>query len=218
MSNIEKIIEAKLYLGDLKKRSNPKTRDYWLDVKNGLVLFDPEIILKQLDFAKAKIAELKKEGKSILIVSDKLLYKENVETIAQEMWVYYMNYKVPSWVLTNFDTLLSRVKTMNELKKYVSSEVFQKISKKERLLKMKELNKIQRIYKWVDWLKVKPDFVIVLDGMYMSKFVDELEKLNIDNLLLISSNFNRWWNQDKLVAMNMNSLDSINFVLNYILK
>jgi ribosomal protein S2 len=61
MSNIEKIIEAKLYLGDLKKRSNPKTRDYWLDVKNGVVLFDPEIISKQLDFAKAKIAELKKE-------------------------------------------------------------------------------------------------------------------------------------------------------------
>jgi hypothetical protein len=67
-------------------------------------------------------------------------------------------------------------------------------------------------------LKVKPDFVIVLDGMYMSKFVDELEKLNIDNLLLISSNFNRWWNRDKLVSMNMNSLDSANFVLNYILK
>jgi hypothetical protein len=65
---------------------------------------------------------------------------------------------------------------------------------------------------------VKPDFVIVLDGMYMSKFVDELEKLDIDNLLLISSNFNRWWNKDGVVAMNMNSLNSIEFVLNYILK
>lgn len=218
MFNVEKIIEAKLYLWDLKKRSNPKTRDYWLEVKNGIVLFDPETILKQLDFAKNKIAELKKEWKNILIVSDKLLYKENIEKISQEKGVYYMNYKVPSWVLTNFDTLLSRVKKMNELRKYVSSEVFQKISKKERLFKMKELNKVERIYKWVDWLKNKPDFVIVLDGMYMSKFVDELEKLNIDNLLLINSNFNRWWNKDKLIAMNMNSLDSLTFVLNYILS
>jgi ribosomal protein S2 len=58
-----------------------------------------------------------------------------------------MNYKVPSGVLTNFDTLLSRVKTMNELRKYVTSEVYQKISKKERLMKMKDLNKVEKIYK-----------------------------------------------------------------------
>jgi hypothetical protein len=52
----------------------------------------------------------------------------------------------------------------------------------------------------------------------MSKFVDELEKLHIDNIIIANSDFDRWWNDESLVMANTNYFESIKLVLEYILK
>lgn len=216
--NIDNVIQSKAHIWTLKSRSNPKTRQYWAGVSNGLVVFNPDWIVDQLEKARAKIQKAKSEGKNVLIISEKSVFKEELERLATQAGCHYLNYKVPGWVLTNFDTLLSRVKSMNDLRNYIESDDFQNITKKEKLMKLRQLKKVEMVYGWVKNLKEKPDLVIIIDGKYMSKFVDEIVKTRIDSIVLASSDFDRWWNEESLVITNVSFYESLKFALEYMLK
>lgn len=215
--SVDQVIEAKCYIGTLRSHSNPKTRKYWLWVENNMIILNPEIIAKQLDVAKKRIQEIKKDWWEILVITDKSIFRDEIEKLSDKRWWHYLNYNVPAWVLTNFDTLLSRVRSMNDLREYIKSEEYESLTKKEKLTKIRQLEKVEMLYKWVKWLTKKPSLVIVLDGKYMSKFVDELVKMKMENIVLATSDFDRWWNDDSLVVTNVSNISSIRFVLEYIL-
>lgn len=214
----DKILWAQMHIWTLKKYANPKTEKFWVGVRNWLVVINPESIAEQLEVTRQKIQELKKEKKDILIICEKWLYRKELEILAQQAWIHYLNYKVPWGVLTNFDTLLSRVKSMNELREFMESDEYDRLTKKEKLIKKRQHDKLEIVYKWVKNLRKIPDLVVVIDWMYMSKFVDEAKRVKTDSIIFASTNFDRWVNEDSLVVMNMNSYDALDFALNYILK
>ncbi len=213
MIDMKDIIDNKLFIGTLRKYANPKTRKYWADIYKDVVLINPEIIYNQLKTAAEKVKSYLKDWKEILVLHDKLLYKEQLEEICSSKWVHYFSYKVPSGVVTNFETLLQNIKKMNELRKFIESDDFQKLTKKERLVKMRQLRKMEYIYKWVKDLEKKPDLVIVIDWKYLEKFVHEIELTGIDNVVIANTDFNRWWSEDNLIMANTNSYESIDYIL-----
>ncbi len=215
--DLQQIIDNVLYIGTLKSEANPKTRDYWLTIKNWLVIINPEVISLQLKRAKEKVEKMLKEKKDILVLSDKLVYKEEIEDICEKKGVHYFSYKVPSWVVTNFETLHKSIKKMNDLRKFIESEDFEKLTKKEKQVKKRQLEKMEQVYKGVKNLEKKPDMVIVIDGMFLSKFVDEIIKTGVEGVVLASTNFNKWLD-DKLVMMNVNSYKSVPAVLRYLFE
>lgn len=216
--NIDQIVTVKSYVWTIKINSNPKTRKYWLGVKDELVIINPERQKELLENARKKLINAKEESKKVLIISDKSLIRDEVAQICDSNWYYFLNFKVPAWVLTNFETLLSSIKSMNALKTFIESDEFDSLTKKEKLTKIRQLNKVEKLYRWVKKLTSLPDLVVVIDGYQMSKFVDELEKLSIDNIIISSTDFNRWWKDENLVISNVNYYESLMFVLNYILK
>ena len=102
---------------------------------------------------------------------------------------------------------------MNDLRKFIESEDFQKLTKKERLVKMRQLKKMEDIYKWVKDLNKKPDLVIIIDWKYLEKFVHEIELTGVDNVVIANTDFNRWWNDDNLIMANTNSYESLDYIL-----
>lgn len=217
MSVTTDIINAKAFLGHPKNKSNPKTRDSRLGIANGQVVFDPTIIESQLQEAKKIIAEAKKANKQILVLCEKEVYKTDIEQLAEKSGVHYLNHKVPAGVLTNFDTLLSRIRSLQEMRAFVGSESFAMLTKKEQQMKTRALKKIEKVYKGVVNLRKRPELVIIVDGQFMHKFVDEVQKMHVDTVILASSNFDMWTEQS-MVMCNVNSYTSINYVLTYLLS
>lgn len=217
MSVTQDIVRTKAFVGHPKNQSNPKTRDAWLGVYNQQVVFDPSVIEEQLNAAKKAVQETKKRNQDILVICEKELFKWEIATLAENAGVHYLNYKVPAWVLTNFDTLLSRVRSLQEMRAYVESESFDTLTKKEQSMKKRALNKIEKVYKGVVNLRKVPWLVIIVDGQLMHKFVHEVVKMNVDSVLLVSSNFDMLLNSN-VVNCNVNSYTSIEYVLKYILS
>ena len=211
------VIDNKLYVWTLKSNANPKTEKYWAGVVDGVVVIDPDVIVSQLERAKELVKKHKDAGNDILVLSDKLIYKEEIEQICEKAGVHYFSYKVPSGVVTNFQTLYSNIKKMNDLRKFIESDDFLKLTKKERQVKKRQLAKMESVYKGVKNLTKKPDLVIVVDGMFLSKFVDEITKTGVDGIVLVSTDFNKWLD-DKVVMMNTNSYVSVPSVLKYLLE
>lgn len=214
----EKIMQNHLHVGALKNESNPKTRKYWLGVDNGITVINPELIASQLDHAKKKIQEAKKAGKEVLVVCEKAMYASEIVALAASAWFHYLNTKLPAWFLTNFNTLITRIESMNEKKKFVLSDSYVKLTKKEQVMIKRELSKVEKIYEGVKWLKNKPDLVVVIDGSLTSGLVDELEITKIENIVLASTDFSRWWNEEDLLMMNMQSYKSLDYALHYIFE
>ena len=217
-ANIDNIISSRFYVGTLKRFANPKTSKYWADVINNVVVFDPEKQAEQLEKAKEKVDSVKSQEGNILVMMDKWLYREEIEQLCEQKNISYLNYNIPAGVFTNFSTLLSRVEYMNELERFINSEDFNKITKKERLDTQRKLNKLKIIYKGVRNITKKPDLVIIFDGMYLSSFVNEVEKDGIESIVLSSSDFDRYWKSWNIVFGNVNSYSSIEYFANYLLN
>gem|GEM_PF-4114718 len=82
-----------------------------------------------------------------MIVFDKEFYRGELEKLAEKKGIYYLNNKVPGGVFTNFKTFKKRIDSMNQLKRFIASEAYEKLTKKEKLMKQRQLKKLELIYK-----------------------------------------------------------------------
>jgi small subunit ribosomal protein S2 len=213
----EQVIAAHMHVGNLKKQASTKTRSFWLDMSQGLVVIDPEKIASSLDAAREKMMQAKKDGKEILVLCEKTLLSDEMPALSKTCGFHYMNYKVPAGFLTNFDTLITSITSMNHLEVFTQSEEFKRLTKKEQLTTKRKLAKVQRVYAGVKMLKKRPDIVVVVDGKGMMKFVKELKKLDMENIVLSGTNFDTRWKEDSLVVMNVDAYQSVKQAMHYIL-
>jgi len=216
---VQQVTDAKAHIGTLKSEAHPKTNKYWTDVVNGIVIVNPEIIAGQLESARKKIQEAKSQWKDILIVCEKKMYADNLAKLWQEYGFNYLNYKVPSWFLTNFDTLRKRIESMNSMARFVETDDYHSLTKKEQLIYKRKLDRVHKIYKWVKDLSKRPDLVVVVDWGMMKNFINEIEKKdNIEGIIIAWTNFDRRWEDDNLIIWNIWSYRSIDFILKSILS
>lgn len=209
------VIEAQAHIGTLKSEAHPKTKVYRAWVINNIAIINPEIIVEQIENAKKKIQKAKAEGKEILVVSEKKMYADELEKIGEKYEVSYLNYKLPSGFLTNFETLKKRIESMNTMARFIDTEEYLSLTKKEQLVYKRKLARVLKIYKGVKNLSRKPELVIVLDAQMMDNFINEIEKTpDIQSIIIAGTNFSRRWAEDSIIIANIWSHKSVDFVLN----
>lgn len=215
---VKDIVDAQVHVGTLKNEAHPKTSKYRLEIVNNVVVLDPELVLQQLEKAKAKVQEVKKSGKDILIVSEKKMYADEIKALGEKYGVSYLNYKAPGGFLTNFDTFKTRIGSMNKMADFIETEEFSSLTKKEQQIYKRNLTRAKKVYEWVKNLTQKPWLAIVVDGSMMENFIKELwHQSDVDSIVIAATNYNKYlWEND--VIANMLSYKSIDFVMNYILS
>ena len=223
MSNIETLVKGlisnKAYIWTPKSYYFPKITNFAvLWEKNWQLIINPELIAKSLEKAKEKIEELKKDKKDIVVILDKEAFRTEVEELVKNAWFAFLSNKVPAWIFTNFETFSKRISSMNRLRKFIESSAFSKLTKKEQLMKKRELRKLEVIYHGLTNLTKLPDLVVVVDAEYNKDVIKELEKINISYIAISNTDLSRWLKTDNLVVMNTNSYEAITYVLNYLLR
>lgn len=217
--SVQDIVAAQAHIGTLKNEAHPKTSKYWSEVTNGVVVINPEVIAEQLEAAKAQVAAAKAAGKEILVVCEKKMYAEELEALAQKAGVAFLNYKVSGGFLTNFDTFKKRIDSINEMVSYMESDAFASLTKKEQLVYKRNFERANKVYKGVTKLKKRPEVVIIVDGNMLSTLIDEVENLKgkLEAIVIAGTNFSRYWPENEIITTNINSYQSLDFVLKSIL-
>lgn len=212
----ELLIANKVLFGTIKKHAHPKTSRFRRGEENDMIILDATKVAEEIEKAKDLIADFRKANKSILLVCEKNVVLADIEQIVKETGISYFYTGTPSGILTNFNTLQNTIRSMNKLEQFVASEDFNTLTKKEQLMKKRQLTKIQKIYKWVKNLNTKPDIVILVEGKMLSKFVDEVEKINAKSIVLANTDFDRFFDDQNLIVMNTKSKPSLVFVMRYL--
>ena len=217
--SVQDIVAAQAHIGTLKNEAHPKTSKYWSEVTNGVVVINPEAIAEQLEAAKAQVAAAKAAGKEILVVCDKKMYAEELEALAAKAGVAFLNYKVSGGFLTNFDTFKKRIDSINEMVSFMETDAFASLTKKEQLVYKRNFERANKVYKGVTKLKKRPELVIIVDGNMLSTLIDEVENLKgkLEAIVIAGTNFSRYWPENEIITTNINSYQSLDFVLKSIL-
>jgi len=216
---LKELVDNKVYVWTTRADYFPKVTDSMvLWTKDKQVIIDPEKIADKLLSLKEKVDSVKSEWKNIVVILDKEAFRDEVKEICTSSNLSFLNNKVPSGIFTNFETFWKRIQSLNKLRKFIESTAFEKITKKEQLMKKRELSKLELVYEGVTNLNKLPDLAIVVDAEYNSGVVKELEKAKIPYIAIANTNLSRYLNTEDLLVMNTNSYESVTYVLNYLLK
>lgn len=186
--DLKEMLEAGVHFGHKKDRWNPKMRHFIFTERNGVHIFDLSKTKEALEEAIKFVAGLAKEGKTVLFVGTKNQVKEVVRSAADSAAMPYLVERWPGGMLTNFTTVLKRLKYLKEAEEKTQNS--DGMTKKEALNLKRELEKLNMVFEGVKDLRQLPDAVFVADIVKENIAVREAQKLGIPVIGIADTNAN----------------------------
>lgn len=185
---LTELIESGAHFGHLTRRWNPKMKPFIFMEKNGIHIIDLKKTSDAIDVAAQAMTEVVSQGKRILFVGTK---KQAKGIIAQEAKRSDSNWVSERWLggmLTNFSTIRKSIKRLQTIDKMESDGTFEKITKKERLMKSRERDKLRKLLDGVETMGKLPGALFIVDVKKESIAVNEAKRLNIPVFAIVDTN------------------------------
>ena len=187
---MKQLLEAGVHFGHQTRRWNPKMAEYIFQARNGIHIIDLQKSSKKLDEAYDFLKNQAEEGKTVLFVGTKKQAQECIKEAAEKCNMYYVDQRWLGGMLTNFDTIQSRVKRLEDLETMEQDGTFEVLPKKEVILLKKEMEKLQRNLGGIKEMKELPGVMFVVDPKKERIAVLEAKKLGIPVVGLVDTNCN----------------------------
>jgi small subunit ribosomal protein S2 len=159
-----------------------------LGERNGIYLIDLNQTLERTAVAYEFVRDLVAENGTILFVGTKKQTQDPVARYAAECGMPYINERWLGGMLTNFQTILGRVKKMQDYERMLAAGDFENMPKKEALILRRELIKLQRNLGGIRGLSRLPDAIFVIDTKKEHLAVTEANKLKLPVVAVVDTN------------------------------
>ena len=113
--SIKTLLEAGVHFGHQTRRWNPKMKPYIFGERNGIYILDLKKTLLAVDEAYTFLNNLAGQGKKVLFVGTKKQAQEPIKTQAERCGMPYVNFRWMGGMLTNYQTIRTRVRRMEEI-------------------------------------------------------------------------------------------------------
>ena len=186
---MKQLLESGVHFGHQTRRWNPKMKRFIFTERNGIYIIDLQQSLSYIDRAYEFIKETVAHGGSVLFVGTKKQAQEAVREQATRVGMPYVTERWLGGMLTNFQTVhkrLQRLKELEELDFDVTGS--SGLTKKELLMRKREMEKLQRSLGGVRDMARVPSAVWIVDTKKEHLAVDEARKLNIPIVAVLDTN------------------------------
>ena len=187
---MKQLLEAGVHFGHQTRRWDPKMAEYIFQARNGIHIIDLQKTSKKIDEAYAFLKEQVEEGKTVLFVGTKKQAQECVKEAAEKSGMYYVDQRWLGGMLTNFDTIRTRVQRFKDLEKMQEDGTFEVLPKKEVILLKKEMEKLERNLGGIKDMEKIPGVIFLVDPKKEHIAVLEAKKLGIPVIGLVDTNCN----------------------------
>ena len=187
---MKQLLEAGVHFGHQTRRWDPKMAEYIFQARNGIHIIDLQKTSKKIDEAYAFLKEQVEEEKTVLFVGTKKQAQECVKEAAEKSGMYYVDQRWLGGMLTNFDTIRTRVQRLKDLEKMQEDGTFEVLPKKEVILLKKEMEKLERNLGGIKDMEKIPGVIFLVDPKKEHIAVLEAKKLGIPVIGLVDTNCN----------------------------
>lgn len=185
---IRQLLDSGVHFGHQTRRWNPKVKRFILAERSGIHIIDLQQSLGLIDKAYDFVKETVARGGTILFVGTKKQAQEAIAEQATRVGQPYVNQRWLGGLLTNFSTVSKRLARMKELEELDYEGTSSGLTKKELLLRKRELDKLHKTLGGIRNLNRTPSAIWVVDSKKEHLAVDEAHKLGIPVVGVLDTN------------------------------
>ena len=182
------LLEAGVHFGHQKRRWNPKMGEYIYTTRDDIYIIDLQKTSKCLDRAYDALKAIVEDGGKVLFVGTKKQAQEAAEESAVRTNMYFVNERWLGGTLTNFRTIRSRVRRMEQIEKMDSDGTFDALPKKEVIGLKKEYEKLNKNLRGIRDMKKLPQALVIVDPKKEEIAIKEARILNIPVFGVVDTN------------------------------
>jgi len=186
--SMKELLEAGVHFGHQTRRWNPKMKQYIFTERNGIYIIDLQKTVKKIEEAYNFVRDLAFEGKEILFVGTKKQAQESIEQEAKRCGMFYVNHRWLGGMLTNFQTIRSRIQRLHQLNEMENDGSFDLLPKKEVIKLRHEKEKLEKNLGGIKDMKKLPAAIFVVDPRKEKIAVSEARILGIPIVAIVDTN------------------------------
>lgn len=186
--SMRQLLEAGVHFGHQTHRWNPRVEKYLFGSRNKIHIIDLSQTVPLLHQALKAVSDSVAKGGRILFVGTKRQASEIIATSSKGCAQYYVNARWLGGTLTNWSTISNSIKRLRELEEMLAGEKALSFTKKERLTRTRELEKLERSLGGIKDMGGLPDMLFVVDTNKESIAIQEANRLGIPVIAIIDSN------------------------------
>ena len=182
------LLEAGVQFGHQKRRWNPKMKEYIFTTRDDIYIIDLQKTVKKLEEAYNAMKEIAANGGKVLYVGTKKQAQEAAEECATRTGMYFVNERWLGGTLTNFKTIRSRIRRMEEIEKMETDGTFEALPKKEVIKIKKEYEKLNKNLRGIREMKKLPQAMVIVDPRKEDIAIKEARILGIPVFGIVDTN------------------------------
>jgi small subunit ribosomal protein S2 len=186
--SMKELLETGVHFGHRTPKWNPKMRPYIFTERNGIHIIDLQQTLANLNQYYDLVRDTVVSGGSVLFVGTKRQAQETVAQEAQRAGMPYVNHRWLGGTLTNWSTIRKRIETLKDLEKRRDSGELNLLTKKERLILERKIEKLQLRLGGIRDMRRLPDIIVIIDTKREATAIKEANILGIPVLALADTN------------------------------
>ncbi len=185
---MRQLLEAGVHFGHQTRRWNPKMRRFIYGERNGIYVIDLRQTVGLIEQAYSFTRDLVARGGTVLFVGTKKQAAETIRYQAERVGMPYVTERWMGGMLTNFETIRSRIARLRELEAMQSSGTYDLLPKKEVLQLEREREKLELTLGGIRNMAKVPNAVWVVDTVIEEIAVREANRLGIPVVAILDTN------------------------------
>ncbi|MEM1284211.1 MAG: 30S ribosomal protein S2 [Pseudomonadota bacterium] len=184
---MRQLLEAGAHFGHQTHRWNPKMGTYIFGDRNGVHIIDLGQTAPMLQRALQAVSDVLSDGGRILFVGTKRQASEPIAEAARNSAQYYVNSRWLGGMLTNWNTISNSIKRLKHLEEILANPE-SGLTKKERLLRTRERDKLERALGGIKNMPGLPSMMFVIDTNKEQIAIKEANRLGIPVVAVVDTN------------------------------
>jgi len=182
------LLESGVHFGHQTRRWNPKMRPFIFTERNGIHIIDLQQTVRRLDEAMDWVKNLSADGGKILFVGTKKQAQDAIREEASRAEQPYVNQRWLGGMLTNFQTIQTRIRRLDDLEMRKLNGDLERLPKKEQIKLEDQIERLNKLLGGIRTLKKLPDAVFIVDPQREHIVVAEAPRLEIPIVSMVDTN------------------------------
>ncbi len=184
------LLKAGVHFGHQTRYWNPKMGKYIFGARNKIHIINLEHTLPALNGALDVVKGMAGNKNKILFVGTKRAASKCIKEEATRSGMPYVNHRWLGGMLTNYKTIRQSIRRFRDLEAQSQDGTFAQLTKKEALMRQREMEKLERSIGGIKDMGGLPDALFVVDVDHERIAINEANKLGIPVIGIVDTNSN----------------------------
>ena len=188
--SMRELLQAGAHFGHQTRYWNPKMGEYIFGARNKIHIINLEHTVPAFNEALGLIKGLAANKNKVLFVGTKRAAGKVIKEQADRAGMPYVSHRWLGGMLTNYKTIRASIKRLRDLEAQQADGTFDKLTKKEALMRRRDMEKLERSIGGIKDMGGLPDALFVVDVDHERIAVTEANKLGIPVIGIVDTNSN----------------------------